>query len=350
MAEGTYIENGSHGPIIDELLCFILHKWGHIDVNTLTKLCVDSFDDKEIEASKDILFNLISDKDDTTLFKKRRAGKTQESKSVNNLLDICQLLEEKGNVKLPDFVALDLGKLPPISFDHIDVTVLLKRIENLSCTVKFVMEGMSKATDSYQNICEITTKLDSRMSKLESAEGGSKDVIYEEPSESNVDDCERVIDGIVDELPLLCNKCDLRFKTDTELSEHSISQHPNLNKLSCKECVFQSDSQGEMENHEAGHKPYACTICEFRSASCDELGIHMTAHIDERTFSCPECGNEFDNETNLKGHMNEHNEEKPNACYVCDGKFATRNELKLHLLTHNTLRTNSEPNNLQKRG
>ena len=66
-------------------------------------------------------------------------------------------------------------------------------------------------------------------------------------------------------MPLLCKKCDLRFKASTELIEHSTNEHLNLNLLSCTECVFQSDSQEEMNNHVMGHKPYACscTICEF---------------------------------------------------------------------------------------
>ena len=40
-AEDSSGENGSSGPIIIyELLCFILNKWNHMDVDTLLKLCV----------------------------------------------------------------------------------------------------------------------------------------------------------------------------------------------------------------------------------------------------------------------------------------------------------------------
>ena len=46
---------------------------------------------------------------------------------------------------------------------------------------------------------------------------------------------------------------------------------PKLNLLSCKECEFQSHSQEGMNEHEIGHKQYPCTICEYRSASCDEI-------------------------------------------------------------------------------
>ena len=198
-----------------------------------------------------------------------------------------------------------------------------------------VLEGLG-------NVCDFIQKLDSRLSKVESA--GYKDMTNNEPSDLNIDDCEKVIDGIVDELPLLCDKCDLRFKTNTELSEHSKIQHPNLNMLKCKECVYQSDSQDEINLHEAGHKPYACTICEFRSASSDELGIHMTIHTEEKTFSCSECGSEFDNEISLVSHKNEHKGENIIACYICDSKFATRDELKVHMSTHNKVNPGGELN------
>ena len=35
----------------------------------------------------------------------------------------------------------------------------------------------------------------------------------------------------------------------------------------------------------------------FRSASSDELGIHMTTHMDERLFPCDKCGGKFASET-----------------------------------------------------
>ena len=152
---------GSDGPIINELLCFVFNKWSQIDVDTLIKLCIDTYDEKEIEASKDILFGLLRDESDSTLFKRRRAGKSNETKSVNNLRDICQLLEEKGDAKLPDFVALDLGNLPPITFNHLDVSVLLSKIEKLSCNVNFLKEGMGKVTNSCQSMCDFNKILDS---------------------------------------------------------------------------------------------------------------------------------------------------------------------------------------------
>ena len=46
---------------------------------------------------------------------------------------------------------------------------------------------MNSVTESQQNICDLTKKLDTRMSKLESTGEGSKDEINVESSNLNVD-------------------------------------------------------------------------------------------------------------------------------------------------------------------
>ena len=46
---------------------------------------------------------------------------------------------------------------------------------------------MNSVTESQQNICDLTKKLDTRMSKLESTGEGSKDEIHVESSNLNVD-------------------------------------------------------------------------------------------------------------------------------------------------------------------
>ena len=45
--------------------------------------------------------------------------------------DIMALIQRRNNELPVTFVALDLSNLPPVSFDNIDVCVLLSRMENL---------------------------------------------------------------------------------------------------------------------------------------------------------------------------------------------------------------------------
>ena len=128
MAKST---GGPTGPIIDELLCFIVNKMDTLVTDSLVRLCLETYDEDEIKTSKDLLFGLLHNDADTTNFVKRRHSKISESKAEKNLKDILQLLTEKGTTEFPQFVALDLGNLPPITFDHIDVTALLTQIEKV---------------------------------------------------------------------------------------------------------------------------------------------------------------------------------------------------------------------------
>ena len=160
MPEDTESDNGAEGPIINEVLCFIMNKWGCIDVDVLTRLCLN-MNDKEIEAAKDVIFNHLHDKNDDTKFKTRRNRQIAKPDSKSKK-------EEKGDKNLPDFVALDLGKLPPITYDSMDVTVLLRKIDNLECSVKFLMEGMDKVTNTHASIYDTSKKLDIRVNELQS--------------------------------------------------------------------------------------------------------------------------------------------------------------------------------------
>ena len=107
MSEVTSGEEGSSGPpLVDELLCFITNKLGHMDPDTIVTLCLQNFVEKEIEASKDVLFSLLCDDNAHTSLVKRRKGKGNESKSVRNMHDMFQLLQEKGEDQCPSLLPL----------------------------------------------------------------------------------------------------------------------------------------------------------------------------------------------------------------------------------------------------
>ena len=161
MAKKNDKDRDPYGPIVNEILCFIVNKWGRIDIETLIKLCCNC-NEKDIQEAKELLFELIHDENDTTRFKERRDGKGSKSevKSAKNIRDICQLLEEKGDVDLPLFVALDLSKLPPITFESIDVIALLRKIEKLESTVDMLKEGMTKVTNASETLCNKSTCYD----------------------------------------------------------------------------------------------------------------------------------------------------------------------------------------------
>ena len=62
--------DAAQGPIINEVLCFIMNKWGMIDVEVLTRLSVSTYNDQEIEVANDMIFDYLYDATAQTAFKK----------------------------------------------------------------------------------------------------------------------------------------------------------------------------------------------------------------------------------------------------------------------------------------
>lgn len=104
--------------IINELLCFVQCKIHVIDVISLTQICESNFKLLDIEEAAKVLAEAGG----------IRTSRRGEGRSKRLLQDIIAVFQEKDTTALPTFVAKDLHRLPPVYFDHIDATSLLKDI------------------------------------------------------------------------------------------------------------------------------------------------------------------------------------------------------------------------------
>ena len=52
-------QNHDHGPIISELLCFVMNKSSTMPFDMLVKLCTDFYSEDDVECANDILFNSV---------------------------------------------------------------------------------------------------------------------------------------------------------------------------------------------------------------------------------------------------------------------------------------------------
>lgn len=119
--------------VICELLAFIQNKMQVMDEEGLVRLCNTTFSSEDIEAAKSLLFESI-----TTA--KRKISRKRDGKSKRELHDIITLMKEVDPEEVPIFVARELHKLPPVTFDHIDVTRLLKDLLLLQSELRTVKE------------------------------------------------------------------------------------------------------------------------------------------------------------------------------------------------------------------
>ncbi|KAH9637599.1 hypothetical protein HF086_014763 [Spodoptera exigua] len=99
---------------------------------SLVKLCMSSFSSEEIESAKSLLFESVPTA-------KKKINRKKDGRSKRDLFDVISLFKEVDPDLIPVFVARDLQKLPPIHFDHVDPTKLLKDlliIQNELRTIK----------------------------------------------------------------------------------------------------------------------------------------------------------------------------------------------------------------------
>lgn len=106
--------------VISEVLAFIRSRHDVMDTESLIRLCGSAFSEEDVNEAKLLLFS--STKTKHKLISRRKERKQKD------LEDIISVFKTTDPDQLPVFVAYYLHKLPPVSFDHIDVSKLLKDI------------------------------------------------------------------------------------------------------------------------------------------------------------------------------------------------------------------------------
>ena len=120
----------------DELLNFLAVKIKTLSQDEIVLLATNTFDSAAIEASKKVLFELCPA---TT---QRCIGHKGQCKDMNNIKLCLKVLNECGE-NIPRFVSHYLDELPPVTFSSLDVSCLLRRMEQL-CAEVGVLKHISK--------------------------------------------------------------------------------------------------------------------------------------------------------------------------------------------------------------
>lgn len=122
--------------IINELLCFVQCKVNVMDEISLLQICESNFSDAEVEKAKEIISKTLE----------LRLTRKGEGKKKRILQDLITAIKEKDPSQLPVFVAKDLHRLPPVTFDHVDATTLLKDILLLKQDVQAIKSDYVRST------------------------------------------------------------------------------------------------------------------------------------------------------------------------------------------------------------
>lgn len=146
--------------VINELLCFLQCKIDLMDELTLIQICCSNFGEDEILQAKTIL-------GEATNSRSMRKG---DGKNKRLLQDIIKTLKETEPTSLPTFVARDLNRLPPVYFDYVDVSSLLKSILMLKQDVHRIQCDYIKSSELTKvqlELEDIKTNLLSKSSVIE---------------------------------------------------------------------------------------------------------------------------------------------------------------------------------------
>lgn len=145
----SLIKCNSCNIVISEILAFIQNQVDVMNEDSIIRLCATAFSSENIVAAKDLLYQSVP----TSERKVTRKGKL-DRKVQRDLEDIISLIKCTSPDLLPIFVARDLRKLPAVSFDHIDVSRLLKDI----ITLKDQVQGIKEQYVTLEQLSEV--KLD----------------------------------------------------------------------------------------------------------------------------------------------------------------------------------------------
>ncbi|CAH0401908.1 unnamed protein product [Chilo suppressalis] len=130
-----------------------------MDEVSILQICISNFKEDEVCSGKVLLFRSVGKAD--------KMASTRRDGTEKSMQDIITLLKETDPDDVPTFVAKELHKLPPVTFNHVDVARLQKDINFLKASLADVV---SMLEDSNNTIVELRAQV----ALLSSAAGASR--------------------------------------------------------------------------------------------------------------------------------------------------------------------------------
>ncbi|XP_072279417.1 uncharacterized protein [Pyxicephalus adspersus] len=112
---------------------------------------------------------------------------------------------------------------------------------------------------------------------------------------------------------------------------------PEEKTFSCPDCGESFSSERSLSVHQRSHtaeKLYSCPECGESFLYKYHLSVHQRMHTGEELHSCSECGKCFLHKSGLVSHQRSHTGEKPYCCPECGKCFSEKSSLSVHQICH----------------
>ena len=137
----------------NELLCYLMHKYGNSPVDSLKAVIVAFYTPTEITIAKNTIYKAAESIEDSLPRPiQRRKSDDKPRLDTDDILTLMDALDERALLTaLPKYVASDLSRVPPVNTGDLDVTLLMLRVAALESKVSHVVDECVEAARATLN-------------------------------------------------------------------------------------------------------------------------------------------------------------------------------------------------------
>lgn len=154
--------------VVNELLCFVQNNMSCIPFDLLLETCLSFFGEEEIKCAKEMLSLYIKEKEDHPLLKRFCASRNDKV-----MADIINYMLQTSRCSLPDFLAKDLSRIPPVPVEKLDGAYLFREMQKLHAEISNMKMRMSTADLHRSEITEQISMINKRQSEQPQAQKSS---------------------------------------------------------------------------------------------------------------------------------------------------------------------------------
>ncbi|XP_047527768.1 zinc finger protein Xfin-like [Vanessa atalanta] len=141
---------------------------------------------------------------------------------------------------------------------------------------------------------------------------------------------------------LKCNKCKKKFSDSQALNEHSSTCETEERRCPHDQCSYIASTPAQLNRHRKKHgeriKHYECPTCEFKTDQASHMKRHLLCHKGVKPYACPHCPFTCASLENLRKHALRSARHPGRALYACAARAACafRSDRAARLRAHYT--------------